>query len=278
MERRFRLLYRSIGALALLVFPLAAAAGEPQVKTQAFRFVQMGDPQLGFGEKGYEQDLESFRRAVRQINTLRPDFVIICGDLVHKPEPKSFADIKEAIGRFEVPCYCLPGNHDLGHPATAESLARYRQAIGKDYYAVENRGYTFVLVDTEFWKTPVPGETDAQDQWFAQTLRKAKAQSSPVVVAGHHPLFLKAADEKEEYFNIPPEKRAEILRLCKENGVVAVLSGHTHRLVENEYEGVPFVSGEGTSKHFDKRPFGFRVWEVDGSGKLSHRFVELDSQ
>lgn len=263
-------------ALTVLLLAPAGTASAAETESQGVQFVQICDTQLGFGEKGYEQDVESFRQAVRQVNAIKPAFVVICGDLVHTPEPQAFADFKEVMARLEVPCHCAPGNHDLGHPPTAVSLATYREAIGKDYYSFKHQGLTFVVVDTEFWKAPVEGETAAHDRWFEETLRQAKADSSPVIVAGHHPLFLKTADEKEEYFNIPPEKRAEILRLLKECGVVAVLSGHTHRLVENEYEGIPFLSGEATSKNFDKRPFGFRVWEVGASGKVSHRFVALE--
>lgn len=272
-------LYRLICLLGLLAFPLAAAVHGAEPKPQAgFKFVQLCDPQLGFGEQGYEQDLKSLRQAVRQINAIKPAFVIICGDLVHTPKPETFADFKKVVADLAMPCYCAAGNHDLGHPATTESLTLFRQAVGKDYYSFQHQGCTFVVVDTEFWKTPVEGETAAHDQWFAETLRQAKARSSPVFVAGHHPLFLTAADEKEEYFNIPPDKRAEILRLAKENGVVAILSGHTHRLIENQYDGIQLLSGEGTSKHFDKRPFGFRIWQVDEAGKATHQFVELQQQ
>ncbi|NLS91137.1 MAG: hypothetical protein GXX96_03015 [Planctomycetaceae bacterium] len=267
---------RIVWGLLCLLQPLAAQVTAEEAKSPGIQFVQICDTQLGFGEKGYEQDVESFRQAVRQINAMKPAFVVICGDLVHKPEPQAFADFKEVMAELEVPCRCAAGNHDLGHPPTAASLAKYREAIGKDYYSFKHQGITFVVVNTEFWKAPVEGETAAHDRWFEETLRQAKADSSPVIVAGHHPLFLKKADEKEEYFNIPPEKRAEILRLFKENGVVAMLSGHTHRLVENEYEGIQFLSGEATSKNFDKRPFGFRVWEVDEAGKVSHRFVALE--
>ncbi len=260
--------------LVFLTLAAVARAGEPE--PAPFQFVQICDTQLGFGVDGYDQDLEKFRQAVRQINAMKPAFVVICGDLVNKPEPEAFADFKKVKDQFEVPCYCVAGNHDLGHPATPESLARFRELIGKDYYCFKHQNCTFVVVDTEFWKTPVEGESEVHDQWFEKTLKEAKAESSPVFVMGHHPLFLKTADEKEEYFNIPPEKRSQVLRLLRDNGVVAMLSGHTHRVVENEYEGIQFLSGETTSKNFDKRPFGYRVWDVDKAGKASHRFVALE--
>ena len=93
--------------------------------------------------------------------------------------------------------------------------------------------------------------------WFEQTLAAAKKQNSPVVVVGHHPLFLNTADEKEQYFNIPPAQRKRVLDLFSEHGVVAMLGGHAHRLVAVDYKGIKFLCGETTSKNFDKRPLGF---------------------
>ena len=45
-----------------------------------FSFAQMCDTQLGMG--GYEHDVKTFGLAVTQINKMKPDFVVICGDLV----------------------------------------------------------------------------------------------------------------------------------------------------------------------------------------------------
>lgn len=48
-------------------------------KTQEdFTFVQLCDTQLGIG--GYEHDIKTFKQAVKQINKLNPDFVVICGE------------------------------------------------------------------------------------------------------------------------------------------------------------------------------------------------------
>ena len=68
----------------------------------------------------------------------------------------------------------------------------------------------------------------------------------------------------------------ELLKLCEENGVVAFLAGHTHKLVINEYKGIQLVNGETTSRNNDKRPMGFRWWDVTAKGKMAHRFVALE--
>jgi hypothetical protein len=107
-------------------------------------------------------------------------------------------------------------------------------------------------------------------------LQDAKAKGSPIVVVGHHPLFLTSAEEDEQYYNIPPERRSEILRLFVQHGVVAMLTGHTHKFSENTYRDILLVSGETTSKNFDRRPLGFRIWEVDLPDTIRHTFVPLD--
>ncbi len=252
--------------------PLGSAAGP--AKQEAFSFVQMCDTQLGMG--GYEHDVMTFTLAVKQINAMKPDFVVICGDLVQTADDKSFADFNRIRAGFKLPCHCAAGNHDVSNNPTPESLRRYREQIGKDYYSVEHKGYTVVVANTQLWKAPLAGESAKHDAWFKETLEAAKAKDSPVLVVVHYPLFLKTPDEKEIYYNLPIPKRKELLALCVENGVIGFLAGHTHRHIANEYQGIQMVNGETTSKNFDKRPMGFRLWNVGAQRELRHRFVPLE--
>jgi serine/threonine-protein phosphatase CPPED1 len=245
-----------------------------KAKPEAFSFVQMCDTQLGMG--GYEHDVMTFTLAVKQINAMKPDFVVICGDLVQTANDKSFKDFNRIRAGFKLPCHCAAGNHDVANKPTPESLRRYREQIGKDYYSVKHKGYTLVVANTQLWKAPLAGESEKHDAWFKETLQSAKAKGSPVIVAVHYPMFLKSPDEKESYYNLPIPKRKEILALCVENGVVGFLAGHTHRQISNGYEGIQLVNGETTSKNFDKRPMGFRLWNVSAKRKLKHRFVPLE--
>lgn len=248
---------------------------EPSAKKQEpFSFVQMCDTQLGMG--GYEHDVATFKQAVDLINQMAPDFVVICGDLINKSDDQSFADFSSIKSGFKLPCYCASGNHDVENQPTAESLRRYRQKVGPDYYTFEHKGFTFVVANTQLWKAPLAGESEKHDAWFGKALRDAKAKGTPAVLVFHYPLFLESPDEKEVYFNLPVEKRKEILDLCEESGVVAVLGGHTHKFMENQYKGMQLVNGETTSKNFDGRPMGFRWWDVDDKRGMTHRFVGLE--
>jgi len=261
----------SVTAIAM---PSYAAITGKLSDNQTFTFAQVCDTQLGFG--GYEHDVKSFKQAVRQLNALSPDFVLICGDLINTPNESSFADFKKIKAGFNMPCYCISGNHDVGNKPTPASLQYYRKVVGRDYYSFEHKGHTFVVVNTQLWKAPVQAETETHDSWLETTLETAANKGSPIFVVGHYPLFLKTPDEAEEYMNLPLAKRKELLGLFEKRGVVAVIGGHTHRLLINEHKGIQLVNAETTSRNFDKRPLGFRVWHVMKPRPFRHDFVSLE--
>jgi serine/threonine-protein phosphatase CPPED1 len=268
--------FLKLSACGLAAFSMHSCMGGSILgPDSSFTFVQLCDPQLGFG--GYDHDLGAFRQAVRQINAIRPDFVLICGDLVNTPDEKSFADFNRIRADISAPCYYAVGNHDAGNNPTIESLEYFRKLIGKDYYSFEHKGYTFVIINTQLWKAPIEKESEKQDAWIKTTLEGASRKGSQIFVVCHSPLFLDNPEEAEQYFNIPVEKRREVLTLFEKSGVVAVLGGHTHSLIVNNYKGIQMVNGETISKNFDNRPLGFRQWHVTELKQIRHDFVALEA-
>ena len=223
----------------------------------------------------YARDVRMFREAVNYCNGLHVDFTVICGDLVQTPSEESFADFNTVKAGLTQPCYCAAGNHDIGNKPTAETLAQYRKLVGKDFFSFAHDGFAFVVANTQLWKAPVKNESERHDRWFKNTLRSFAAQGMPVFVVGHFPLYISQPNEKEQYFNLPLEKRTELLALFEECHVVAVLAGHTHRTQIRAYKGIQLVNGETTCKNFDGRPFGFRVWHVVDPRPYTHTFVPL---
>ena len=261
--------------LGTLALPSRATPPVKSSHRQPFTFVQLCDPQLGFG--GYEHDVATFTQAVKQINALRPDFVLICGDLVHKRTEAALADFLRIKAGLTMPCYCAAGNHDVGQRPTRESLEDFRKGVDRDYFAFEHKGHLFAIVNTQLWKAPLPDESAQQDVWLTKILGVASNQAMPIFIAGHYPLFTKEAEEDEKYDNLPISKRKELLKLFEQHGVVAMLGGHTHKLVINDYRGIQLVNGETTSKNVDHRPMGFRLWHVGDSRPFRHDFVALEN-
>jgi len=241
---------------------------------ETFTFVQLSDPQLGF--YNYEQDKAALAQAVDQINELKPDFVAFCGDLVHDYDSRSIADFKAIVAKLTVPYFCAPGNHDIGNVPTAESLTRYRQAIGPDYFVHNHKGAAFIFINTQLIKETVPAESDRHDAWLRQALADASANSRRIFVLGHYPVYLQRPDEPDEYMNLPSQKRADLLALFDRYDVAAVLGGHAHAFILNNYNGTLLLNAESTSRNLDMRPRGFRLWTVSGQAAPAHRFIPLE--
>ena len=255
--------------IAILVFNISCTKEQ-----KPFSFVQLCDTQLGMG--GYEHDLKTFNQAVKQINDLNSDFVVICGDLVNNANDSSYSDFISIMKGFDIPCYVASGNHDVGNIPNDTTLSYYRKTIGKDYYEFQNKGYSFIVTNTQLWKINVENESEKHDLWFKETLKAQKSKQYPIFVIGHYPLYTEFPEEEDHYFNLPVTKRKSILESFKENNVIAYLSGHTHKLTINNYENIQLVSGETTSKNFDDRPFGYRIWQVSPD-TIKHHFVALQT-
>lgn len=104
--------------------------------------------------------------------------------------------------RFGMPCYCIPGNHDVGSIPKKTSLNYFRKTIGKDYYSFRKNGYSFIGVNTQLWKDAVEDESQKHETWFKKTLKRERKKKNKIIVFGHIPLFLSDPAEKEEYSNL----------------------------------------------------------------------------
>ncbi len=260
-------------ALALLALLLGCAS--VLSAPRPFDLVQMCDPQIGMVD--YPVELARFRQAVRQINELKPALVVICGDLVHNPSQKSFADFNAAKAALKVPCYCAPGNHDVGDLPTAESLRLYRRCMGKDYYSFEHAGCVFVVVNTQLWKVFVPEESAGQDAWFRETLSAAAKTGRRIVVVGHIPVYSRTPEEPDGHDNLPLAKRRELLSLFDRYGVQLMLAGHTHRTLFVQHGPTQIATSATTSLNVDLGPFGFRLWHIAAETPFQHEFVAIQA-
>ena len=254
--------------ILLLVFFVSCQSG----KVDEYSFVQLCDPQLGMG--GYSHDSINLIQALVQINEMDPDFVVVCGDLVHHASDSSFSDFLEIMANSRIPFYLVPGNHDVGNIPNDTSLNYYREKLGDDYYSFTHNGYAFIVSNSQLWKNHIGEESNDHQNWFQKELELMSQKKMPIFIIGHHPMFVKDPEEEEAYFNLPLSIRLVLLDNFSQHGVVAYLSGHKHETLLNEYRGIQLVTGESTSRNFDNRPLGFRWWNVT-EDTVCHMFVPL---
>jgi Icc-related predicted phosphoesterase len=234
------------------------------------------DPQLGFGNAGFQIDSVCFEQTIRQINDLSPDLVLIAGDLVHNlSDEHAVATILEQIGRIKVPVMLTPGNHDLPDPVTEEGLKNYRTRFGDDFNTRVFKGYRIISANSQLWRVAPVEECVRHEKKLYEALQDAKKRKQPVILLTHVPPFITDIDEQDGYFNLPQAKRKEILSWCEENGVIIWLAGHTHTTLQRTYNGIAILNGETTGKNFDKHPVGFRLLTVYRNRPFEWNFIPV---
>jgi 3',5'-cyclic AMP phosphodiesterase CpdA len=286
--------------------------GEPAVSERhdgdRFRFVFMADCQLGcyasfsgmgpaeierFAARdmrvvaapkteGFDWDARRYERAIAAAVELRPEFVVMGGDMVDDPTSagQRAAVFRITAGLGDIPMNWVPGNHDVAEDTvvpTPESLRRYRASFGPDHYAFDHRGTTFVVTDTVVWQHPERVGAEWEDQLAAleAALRSARtAGTRQIVIFGHHPLFTAEPEEPDSYWNIPGERRRWILGLLRAHHVRAFLCGHWHRNGGGWDGDLEVVVTGPVGYPLGADPSGFRIVEMDG-GSLRHRYVAL---
>ena len=263
---------------ALLVSSPAARQAAP------FFFIQMSDPQFGMfaDDTEFTQETVNFEMAIATANRLRPAFVVITGDLVNKPLDRAQVDEFERIAAGldkRIPLYRVAGNHDVENVPTPETIAAYVQRQGPAHYAFRQGPVAGIVLNSSLIHSPAkaPALLDAQRAWLEQELAAGRqAGARHLIVFQHHPWFLKQADEPDEYFNIPLERRRGYLDLFRRHGVTALVSGHYHRNALARDGAIEVITtgpvgkplGEGTQS-------GLRVFAIDDAGALSHRYYAL---
>jgi len=264
----------------------AQAGGRGQgplyVPAGGFFFVQLSDTQFGFSNNDVDfiQDTVNAEFAIATVNRLKPAFVIVTGDLVNKPgDAAQIAEYQRITAKLDrsIPLYNISGNHDLENEPTTASLAAYRRVHGKDYYTFRHQSLLGIVLNSTVIHSPgnVPDELAAQDRWVRDELAKVKASGARhVVVFQHHPWFLEKADEPDQYFNIPLERRTPMLALFREAGITTLVGGHLHQTREATDSGLTSIVTGAVGRPLGGSQSGFRIFVVTDAG-ITSRFYAL---
>jgi 3',5'-cyclic AMP phosphodiesterase CpdA len=248
----------------------------------SYFFAVLADPQFGAftQDRDFAQETANYEFAIANLNRLKPAFVIICGDLINLPgDPAQRDEYFRITAQLDpsIPVYAVAGNHDVGNEPTPESLADYREHFGPDYYSFEQPGIYAIVLNTSLIAAPdyVAAEAEAQRIWLASELDRARASgASHLFVFQHHSWFLEQADEADQYFNIPLERRKEYLAMLKEAGVSHVFAGHYHRNAYARDENLEMVTTGPVGRPAGDEPSGLRFVRVTPAA-IAHDYYPL---
>ncbi|HPB29991.1 MAG TPA: metallophosphoesterase [Candidatus Sumerlaeota bacterium] len=272
---------------AFFVFILAALSGCGIFRSHCalckdpLVFVHISDPQFGMYQafkevQGYEREITDGRNAANMITPLKPEFLVITGDLVEQWNNDEQLRLFEAF-RKELesiaPVYVTAGNHDM--PPTADGLAIFRRRYGPDRFTADHKGCRLIFLNSNLiaFADKLPDEAAEQRKWLQAALKQAAADRvERIFVFQHHPFFLTEPDEKDEYFNIPQSRRKGYMDLLADHGVTAVFTGHLHRESIREYRGMKMISTSSLGKPLGEAPPGIRV-VIASKDDLVHEFM-----
>ena len=172
----------------------------------------------------------------------------------------------------------MAGNHDVGNEPTRESLEWYRATFGRDWYSFQHGDVYGIVLNSVIIRDPdrVTEEMKRQRTWLENELERARSQRvAHLFIFQHHPLFLGAPDEGDDYFNIPRRRREVYLDLFREYGVSAVFAGHYHRNGEGRDGTLEMITTGPVGRPLGDDPSGFRVVRVL-EDRIEHEYHALD--
>lgn len=279
------------------------------MKNKNVSFVQMADPQFGmyssvskFSDadkaerrqrginieytgpilEGLAKETSLFTEAIETANKINPDFVVICGDMVHNSDSDEQFQELIRISRLlnqDIKLYWVAGNHDVGDKPTRAGLAQYKEQFGEYNYSFQEENCYFIVLNSSICYDPgsVPDEWDILISFLEKELQiAASVQQRHKIIFMHHPLYLNDPNEGDNYFVIPSARRAKIIDLITEYDVSAVFTGHLHRNNYKKIGNTELVSTGPVGFPLGEDPSGIRHVRVDDNS-LTHEYLGLIS-
>jgi 3',5'-cyclic AMP phosphodiesterase CpdA len=258
-------------------------AGLLQTAPRGPRFVHLTDPHI----QPELRAADGCAMCIEHVNKLQPDFVIVGGDLVFDAMEVDFARASRvfkmwqtAVRQLQAPVYHVVGNHDVFGVATTSGVApshpsygkkMYEDVMGRRYYAFENRGWHFIVLDSIFL-TPdrrfIGRIDDEQLAWLANELMSIP-KTRPLVVATHIALattFLQVADSQTPPDMLRVTNGKQVLDMLWPYNLKMVLQGHTHIREVVNYRGCQFITSGAVSGNWWR---GARFGHPEGFGLVT---------
>jgi len=249
-----------------------------------FSFVHAADLHLGYSQYGLEarrQDFDdAFRELVEKTIELKPDFMILAGDLFHQPRPsnhtlentiRSFKRLKDA----GIPVLTVDGSHDSAPNTITSTILYPLDSAGLITHLPRHQGACWTKQDCCY----VYGIPTYHNRHKTQeALPKFMAENQPTPKAGVANIFV-----FHGAVDLPSVKgpfEAEILPEELPNGFCYYAAGHVHeRFVGKFKDGILVYSGCIETVGYDeaKYPKGFFHVKVNEKGEAAPEPIDLSS-
>lgn len=172
-----------------------------------------------------------FSQAIDELAGLRPapDVYVLTGDLTDFGRADEYQTLAEGVARLAKPVYLLPGNHDE-RQAMREAFPDHRYLQGAEpfiQYRIDLGGLALITLDTV-----VPKHSHGElDRTRLDWLREQLDDSTPTVIAMHHPPFLTGIGHMDRIGLLQGTGELEQL-LRRYTNIERIICGHLHRSIQ----------------------------------------------
>ena len=240
--------------MLLALFVANAATG--------FRFALITDLHIQMSNLQPDEDLQ---RAIDELNASDEiDFVLVSGDITQSGDSSSLKKAKKMLDSLQMPYYITLGNHEVNW--AENETANYLRVFASDKFAFAHKDFYFVGFPTKPIEKGGEGFILAEDiQWLETKLDSLKADI-PVFAITHYPLL------KGDVAN-----GQEVINLLKKHNTQAVLSGHYHRNMIFNYDGVPGIVCRSTLRG-NEAVGGYIIFDISDEIVVSEKRIGMEAE
>ena len=254
-------------------------------RLKAFSFVHAADLHLGYSQYGLEVRREDFDRAFQELVDktieLKPDFMIIAGDLFHNARPSNVT-LENAIRNFNrlreaaIPVLTVDGSHDSAPNMVTGTIINPLDSAGLVYHLPRHEGACWQKSDCCY----VYGIHNYRTRHKTEeTLPLFLEQNKPTPNPSLFNIFVfhMAVDLPSVK---PPYIEAEISPEMIPEGFEYYAAGHVHEpYLEKFKNGLLAYSGCTETVDYEEAKIskGFYHVKVNEKGEASPKFIELES-
>ena len=250
-----------------------------------FSFVHVADLHLGYAQYNLDvrrQDFDNaFREVVDKTIALKPDFMLIAGDVFHQPRPSNVT-LESAISNFRrlrdagIPVLAVDGGHDSAPNMVTGTILNPLDSAGLVHYLPRHEGASWRNENCYVYGVPNYRTKRKTDEQLPQFLEQNKPSPDPSLFNVF--LFHMAIDLP--YIDKPPQMEAEASPEIMPDGFNYFAGGHVHRPFIGKFKnGLLVYSGctETVSIDDAQTEKGFYHIEVDEKGVPKLKRVKLES-
>jgi exonuclease SbcD len=274
-----------------LRFPLTLKRGsvarsieKEETGVMPLSFVHLADIHLGYTQYGLEVRREDFNRVFQEVVdktvVLKPDFMIVAGDIFHHARPSNVT-LEAAIDNFRrlreagIPVLCVDGSHDAAPNVITGTVLNPLDAAGLLYYLPRHEGACWRNEKCYVYGVPnfrTRRKTEEQLPLFYEQNKPSPDPKLFNVFVFHMALDLPAIT--------PPHFEAEASTESLPDGFNYYAGGHIHKHTKIGFKnGTLAYSGATETVYYDDACLekGFYRVQVDAKGEAELQNIRLES-